>query len=831
MRHIGRDIAYGWRRLRASPVFTAFAVASLAIGIGATTAIYAAVHTFLAPPPGVRAANEIVNVAHTWYGSVPIFGISLPDFEDYRARQQTMRHVSAWGQVRQMLAANGQTYSSFGEVVSGDYFTLLGADVAAGRQLQPADDRPDAPPVCVLGYRAWQRLFPGGDDAVGAPVKVNGHTFIVAGVAAREFKGQFGNGLVPTAAWVPLASAALFPELGGAADLRDRNHRWLRVQGRLLAGTPIETVRAEVTTIAGQLDLEAPIGDRGPDAETLKSARNSRPWIVRPLADVMRADPLIAGVAKAVLIALVLVLLIACTNLANLMLARVSLRRHELAVRLALGAARGRLMAEGLIEVLILAVAGGLAGLGLAKALSVMLRNDFDIGNGAKLFLEPRIDLPVLGVCMGATLLALLAAGLVPAWLAARADVRGALASGNAQSAGPRWRGRRLLIAGQVAVSVALLAIAALFIGEMRSQGRKDSGLDLDRIAVAEVDFKMQNIDETRTRQIVAAVTAEFSHRPGVESVAVSSGLPVGLMTPGVVVGVTDSSRQIFGSFMASTPEIFRTLGVTIVAGRAFEDRDVAGSQPVVVLNETAARVFGGASVVGQQVPVQRRRWVGEDAPPVQLRTVIGVAADSDADQVGLRRAGVIYVPLEQQFERRLVFSVRTTGAPEDLVGDLRKTIAGAAPDVGIEVIGTGTAVAGPSSTFAQITASVSGALGGFGLVLALAGLYGVLSHVVSRRTREIGVRLTLGATPNQIQTLMLREGLSPVLLGVLLGAGLAVMARLSLQPMFESLMPALDVMALGFVPLLLLAAGALASIVPARRAARVNPNVALREL
>jgi ABC-type antimicrobial peptide transport system permease subunit len=196
-----------------------------------------------------------------------------------------------------------------------------------------------------------------------------------------------------------------------------------------------------------------------------------------------------------------------------------------------------------------------------------------------------------------------------------------------------------------------------------------------------------------------------------------------------------------------------------------------------------------------------------------------------------MRRQGVMYLPIEQQFERRLVFSVRTAGKPEDFVGDLRKTITGAAPDLGIEAIGTGLAVAGPSSVFAQITASVSGALGGFGLVLALAGLYGLLSHVVSRRTREIGVRLALGASPNQIQRLMLREGLSPVLLGVIMGAGLAVMARLSLQPRFTFLVPAMDVIALGVVPLLLLAAGALASIVPARRAARVNPNVALRDL
>ena len=249
-------------------------------------------------------------------------------------------------------------------------------------------------------------------------------------------------------------------------------------------------------------------------------------------------------------------------------------------------------------------------------------------------------------------------------------------------------------------------------------------------------------------------------------------------------------------------------------------------------MNETAARtLFGHTNVVGQTVTVTRRRWVGEDPRVPRERVVIGVASDSDSGSAGRRDQGVIYLPWDQQYEGRLVLSARAKGDPTAIVGALRQALAAADPNVAIAQLGTGLALAGPSMTFAQIAAGLSGTLGGFGLLLALAGLFGVMSHVVSRRTREIGVRLALGASPSRIQRLILREGLGPVVVGILAGGALAAIARMSLQPMFERLVPTTDLLALATVPVLLLLAGAVAAILPARRASRVSPNVALRDL
>ncbi len=517
-------------------------------------------------------------------------------------------------------------------------------------------------------------------------------------------------------------------------------------------------------------------------------------------------------------------------QLANLVLARALARSHEWAVRRALGAAWWRLAITAAAEAIAIGLAGGLAGLGLARVLVMTLKTEFDVTNGAKFLLYPRIDVSAFLVCLGATTLAVSVAGIAPALVATRASVRGALAADNAQSAGPRWRGRRLLIAGQVAASVTLLTIAALFLGQLRAAARMDSGIDLERLAVAEVDFAAQRVPEADTRSIVAAVVDRLKTLR-VESVAVSSGLPVGLYTPGSAVS-TPGGPLASAQLMASTPEIFATLGVPIVRGRPFDVRDQIGAELVVVINETTARTLFDETVpIGQQISVRRRQWVGEEPQPARLCRVIGVARDTDSGSVGRRSEGVIYVPWTQQYEGRVVFSVRVTGDPAAVASDLRKIIATVAPDVGIGQVGSGLAVAGPPVLFPQVVMAVSGALGGFGLLLAFAGLAGVPAQIVSRRTREIGVRLALGATPAQVQRLILREGLQPVLLGLGMGGTIASLSAVWMRLFGLVIGQSIDVAALAAIPVLLLVTGTIASALPARRAARVDPNVALRNL
>lgn len=830
-----RDARHAWRRLCASPIFALFTAFTLALGIGATTAVYSIVRGVLGPTPGVARIESIVNVYHFPHGSVPMIAMSYGDYLDFHARQTTLQEVTAWCFFRQAFVANGQAETAFGEAVGGEYFQLLGVIAERGRTLQPADDKPGAPPVVVISHGVWQRLFGGAPDIVGRMVKMNGHNFEIVGVAPLAFSGLFNNGLVPSAIWAPLASVPLL-NIGDTLDPNERSHRWLMVKGRLKPGRTLSEVAAEVTSIAKQLDAAYPIGE-DIDRRSRMSYSFSRPWAVRRAVDVHvneAADIVVGPMAWTIMGALILVLLVACTNIANLMLARGAARRHELAVRLALGAPRWRLVREILVESTILAGAGGIAGLGIARWLLFMLGNDLAVGTNISLHLAPRLDPWIIAMSAAATLLTLVVTGLVPALQSTRADLRTALATDGSHTMHWRWRGRRILISTQVAVSVILLSLTALCTSQLWQQSRLNSGIDLEHLALAQVDFAMQGYEEARVRQIVDATLGQMALRPGVDAVSASSGLPIGIgvITPGCTVRALGDSRPCSAELVAGTPGIFRTLGVTIRRGRVFNETDTQSATRVVVISESTAKaLFDTAEVVGRRLELKRIRWVGESEHPTETMTIVGVAADTDARLAGQRDHGAVYLPFAQHYEGRLVLAVRTSGDPGNLVGVLRQALRSVDPGVAVTQAGTGLAVAGPSNVFLQVTAGLAGVLGSFALVLALAGLYGVLSHIVARRTWEIGVRVALGADRTKIMGMVLRDGLVPVGCGI--GAGLmaGIMARMLLRPFFVQLLPALDPGVLTVVPALMLLAGIVACYLPARRAARVDPNIALREL
>ena len=830
----GHELVHGWRRLRATPLFTLFAVATLAAGIGATTAVYSLVRYALGPPSGVKDPATLAYLFHYPAGSVPMHAFAWPDYRDYSERQTSFSDVAAFGATRQTVAGADGAVTDFMEVVSGRYFDVLGVDMALGRALQPQDDEPGAPFVVVLSQSTWLRTFGGRADVIGQPVRIAGHVFEVVGVAPREFRGLFNSGVVASSAWVPLGTAHLFESTGMADRADDRTRRWLRGVGRLAPGTSMTAAQAELTAIAGQLDAAFPLGTDISDARFRAPYRIGRPWALRAIEDVplnIGAASMVTWMAAIVMVAVGLVFMVACSNLANLMLARGAGRRQEMGVRLALGASRARLVRASIAESLLLAGMGGLGGVLLARVLIVVLTQEIPVGN-VSLIVSPRLDAMVLLASVVATLLALLVAGIGPVLQSSRTDVRGVMASERAQGGRARWIGRRLLITGQVAVSVMLLAVASMFIGQLRADARVDSGLDVEHMAVAEVDFGDQGFDEVRTRQVMAQVLGQLGSRPDVESVAVSSGLPMGLTTPGSTVTSADSDR-IAAEFVAATPGILDALGVTILSGRGLDARDTAGADAVIVVSEgVAMRAFGRTDVVGQQVEVQRRRWVGETTQqPAHMRTIVGVASGTSDDPSGAD-SGTVYLPIDQQFEDRLVFTVRAgNGRPEDLIGPLRSALRSAAPELGLSQIGTGRSVVAPPNMFAIISSVLAGALGVFALGLALAGLYGVLTHLMARRTREIGLRMALGASRRDILVLVARQGLWPVLLGIAAGVVLGWLARGILQPGVRSLVPTVDVMTMLVLPVLLLLAGALACYLPARRASRVDPNVALRTL
>lgn len=829
-----RDLALAWRRLIATPAFTIFSVATLAVGIAATTAVLSIVRAVTAPPSGVRDPQNIVNINHAPGGGFPFLTMSFGDYQDFRAQQTSFTVLTAWTFSRFAIAAHGNSETSFGEIVGGEGFTLLGVRPAVGRVLEPSDDARSAAPVAVLAYATWQRLFNGAPDIVGRTVSIDGQTFEIVGVASRDFRGLFNSGFVPTAAWIPIASVQFLQHEGNSytLDRSDRERRWLLVKGRLKPGKTIAQAQAEVTAIAARLDRTYPIGrDLDPRVRPVKPL-SRRMWTLRSLADVIlneNTDYLMRPLIAVLLISVTLVLLVACSNLANLMFARASGRRHELGVRLALGASRARLIRESLAESGLLALAGGGLAIVLARVMLVLIGSDLDLG-GVKLHVEPHIDGLVLTGAATASLLALMASGLGPALSASRIDVRAAVASSSGTIASPGWRGRRILIGLQVMTSLALLVVASACINEVRTLSRHDSGMDLDHLAIAQVDFVSQKVDADRAREIAERVVDEIGRRPDVEAAAVSSGLPV-LGARGAEI-TTDEKHKLTAWFLVSSPGLFKALNVPIVRGRAFDVHDNAMSPAVAIISASVANaLFGGTSAVGRTMMLERYVFVSDPKVDDTSVTIVGVAADTDTVTLASRDVGSVYVPFDQENDRRLVISARSTTSPGAVAVAIRKAFAEVDPNLALQQSGVAATVVGPPNLFVEVAGAIAALLGTFALILALTGLYGALSHVVGGRTREIGVRVALGADAARVVRMVLLDGIVPVIAGMAAGAVIGTITRLAMRPLFVRLFPSADPFSLAVVPICMLIAAAAACYVPARRASRVDPNVALRDL
>jgi putative ABC transport system permease protein len=834
MREWRADVIHAWRRLRAAPVFALFSVITLALGIGATTAVYSVVYAAVLRPPDIPNLDRVANLYHTdprTRSGGPSFWLSLADYEDYRAVQTSFEHLAAWKRFRLPLAANGTAEFLMGEAVGGDYFADVGIVPALGRVIQPSDDRPDAARVIVLSDSLWRRQFAADPEVVGRPVKLAGEIFEIIGVAPPAFRGVDMPNVLPTAAWVPLSAAGLSdPE-----DLTDRERRTVLAKGRLKPGRSMDEAQAEFRAIAQRLDLAYPIGAKI-DARFRRPSNTSRPWFLMPAAAVKMhesVDALVRPLVATVMVAVGLVLLVACTNIANLVLARGAARRHEIAVRLALGASRWRLIREQLVETGLLTLAGSAAAFAVARILMVrLLTGDLRVASLSVQF-APEMNASVAVVAAASTLLALVAFGVIPALRGSRGDVREALASDGQNSSPPRWRGRRGLIACQVAVSAGLMSVAVLCAQQLLAVANHDTGIDIDRLAVVRVAVGMQGRDEAQNRRVLEEMLDAARRLPRVESAALSSGFPIELGAGGGAIGAT--SEQLTGGhydFMVSTPDVFATWGVRIVKGRGFEEQDTGSSERVAVLTEPLARrLFPNGSAVGRQIVM---RWSGsarQPSPPVETVTVVGIASDMDAGWVGNRGGGLLYLPWTQHDRPVMTITVRTSGDPAALVDPLKRLVNRIDNDVPVIDAAVASSLDDGRHLILRVGAAAAGALASLALFLSMTGLYGVLSELVLRRTRELGIRMALGADARRLLRMVLLDGTRPVLLGLVIGLGCGVILRVSFRPLFIRMLPAFDPLVIALVPATFIAAALVAAYLPARRAAGVDPNVALRQL
>lgn len=828
----GGDLRIAARRLLGTPMFTIFAVLSLAVGVGVTTAVYSSVDTVLWKDRVIPDSDRVAVVIAAEAGQHAVQGVvSVPDFEDFRATQQSFASLTAAYRIVPSVVAPDTTILTSGEAVDAAYFETLGVGMALGRPVQPEDVGSSAA-VVVLGHWLWKSRFDGDPSVIGRTVRLAGQPFEIIGVAPEGFQGAVFGPRGPEL-WVPATTVGWFGVAAGRTSTTpERDRRRLTVAGRLRPGVAIETASAELGNFAQSLDAAYPRIARAQGGGPPR-----RGWFAKKLeeTDRERSLNLKAGLLIVGLVALVLV--VACKNLSNLMLARGTARHQELAVRGALGAPRWRLVREQLAETLLIALMGGVMSYVVLRVLMTVLNVEVPIGPSRVVSAQPQINAAALAATVGALLLALAVFGLEPALrLTAKRDVRDVLAGAGGSVGMPTTKRQHRLLRWQVAISAGFFIIASMSARYLASDARHDPGVVLDRMAVAIVSFYGQQWEEPKARAAVDRILEEGTRTPGVEAVAVSTGLPFGTtITPGATLSTPDKpivprEEETWAMLMAVTPQYFRAAGTPLLRGRSFDDRDTATSQPVVVVGESAARkLFGTSDAVGRDmlIKVDTRGYRNEEEP--RLVTIVGVAADADTTHYSSRRSQTLYLPFTQEYMPYVTVIARTS-APH-AVPALRQLIRDADPDVPIERIGTAhSMLAGPYSLL-RAAGIVAVSLGALTLLLAMVGLYGVQSQVVALRTREIGVRMSLGATAAQVRAMVLKDGYTPVLQGLAIGLFIGIAGRTIVRSFITARVDIIDPWMLLVVPIALLLSAFFACYLPAYRASRVDPTVALRHL
>ena len=826
---------YAIRRLTKNPGFTLLAALTLALGIGLNAAVFSVVDSVLLSPLPVAAPEELVSL----YTAGPDGGLgshqpmAFPDYESVAASSQALESVAAYTFTGLVIEQDDTSERIFGELASANYFPTLGIRPALGRGFETEDDRREAAPVTVLSHRTWQQRFGGDPGVLGTSVRINGHAFTVIGVAPKGFEGLVA-GLAPEL-WLPIRlsptiHAGSIANSGKATPgldrLDDRARQWHWTVGRLAEGTTLEQATAELATLSQRLAQQYP--DTNGDREfTLLATESIRifPGFDGPVA-----------VASMVVMALVgLVLLIACANLANMLLAQAMTRGKEIATRLALGAGRGMLLRQLLIESLALSALGGSAGLALAlgvQRLFTSVENPLPIDLSLGLGLNPRVVLFTLGI----STLTAIAFGLLPARAALAPNLAGTLHDGARGSSIGRG-GRRLrhgLVVAQVALSLLLLICAGLSVRSMANAHRIDPGFSTEGIVVAQLAPQLQGYDGARSEQLYRDLAERLKANPGVMAVATASHLPLTFnisMNSVIPEGRHATPEEEWPTADTATvsPGYFETLGIRLLRGRALETRDDAKIPRVAVVNETFARqLWPGEEALGRRFRIDDDAGIDPEDGADRAFTVIGIAEDGKYRTLGEAPRPFFYLATGQNEMLSRTVIVRSSGAAPQALAHLRQTIRELDERLavsGLETLeqSTATALALP-----RITAGLFGAFGLVGLLLAVVGLYGVIAYAVSRRTKELGIRMALGADRGTVLRLVLREGLGLTTMGIVLGLAAALLATRILSSVLYGI-SSTDALTFVGVSALLAAVALAASVLPALRASRLDPLVALR--
>jgi putative ABC transport system permease protein len=823
-----QSLRHAFRLLRLSPGFTIISILTLALGIGANTAIFQLIDSVRLRAIPVKNPQELgtIRIADRHWGSGQFSSqysqLTFPMWEQIRKRQEGFAEIAVWSDQRFNLAAGGEVRKAKGIRVSGDFFHVLGVEAILGRLVGPEDDQPGCGASGAnISYSFWQRNFAGDPSVVGKRLTLDGNVFEVLGVTPPGFNGISVGDTFDVA--VPICVEPILSPRNNRLTLR--HAWWLASVGRLKHGWTIARANAQINAVTPSILQETipPVYDAAGVKKYLEyklGAFSASTGFSELREDSETSLWLLLGISG-------LVLLIACANLANLMLARAGARERQITIRRALGASRWRMIRDLLSESLLLAVAGTVCGLFLAFAISRMLVA-FISTPQSQIFLDLGIDWRLLSFTTALAVLTTVSFGLAPAVRATRAEPATLLQSGSRGMSGGRERFglRRILVVSQVALSVVLLMGALLFVRSLRNLTTLNVGFQQSGMLVTSFDFQRLQIPEDRFTEYKRDILKHVQAIPGVESAASAMLVPFGGSTwnDNVILEGSDQDAGVaWLNYLG--PGYFQTIGTPLLAGRDFDERDTATSAKVAIVNQAFARkIFKGADPLGKRFRIHER-----PGKPRPLYEIIGVTGDNKFQNMHEEFLPFMYFPATQQEKPDPddQILIRSSLPLTTLMGSLKETIAGVNPGIDLDFRVLKTRIH-DSLLQDELMATLSGFFGFLAALLAAIGLYGVISYMVVQRTKEIGIRMAIGAKRADVVRMILREAGVLTIAGLVIGTALALGAAQAAKSLLYGLKPR-DPLTLVMAVTLLSAVASLASFLPAHRASKLDPLTALR--
>lgn len=807
-RNLLQNLRYGIRLLMKKPSFTAMAVLTLALGIGATTAIFSVVYATLfesLPYPNPEQLVMVWSKVNQGRNSV-----SAGDYLEWKRRNTSFQHLEAWSGNTFNVATAERPEQFQAALMTPGFFRMTGTPMWLGRDFLPEEGEVGKNHVVIMSHRIWSQYFGSDQEIVGRQIRMNGEPYTVIGVAPPGMRDR-----QPSQLWLPLAFKP---------DQINHHSHWLRVMGRLKQDVSLQQANAQMQAISQQLAEEFPQSNANWEVSVEPLQNN-----FIPEKTIKNLWMLLGGVG--------FLLLIGCVNIANLLLARGSTRQREVAIRAALGATRAQLFGQFLIESLVLALIGGAFGIylsgliidGIAAIMPAqMLPSEADV----------RISVPVLLFTLFATLFAGLLFGCAPAWQASRLDLNEALKQGGRTGMGSGRRGvRRALVVVEFALALTLLAGGGLALRSFWNLSSLDLGVRTDNVLTFYLPVPQDRFKEAeRVSPYYRQLLEKIESVPGIERATVTTGLPLrgtGSSRAFRVAGAppADQGARQSAGFQMVTAGYFETFGIRVIKGRHFTEQDTAQSLRVAMVNETFAnQYFTGADPLTERILVSQPIAGSPQSGPEIEWQIVGVFHNTRGGE-GLRGNDfpVIYVPFWQSPSPRVSVAVRTADDPERITHSLAEVINSVDPDLPLAGVKTMNQILSETLSFDRFGMVLYGSFATLALLLASIGIYSVMAFAVTERTHEFGIRMALGAAGGQILSLILREGIMLALIGLSLGLGGAYMVGRALQSTLYGV-SALDLGAFSAVAVVLLGAALLACYLPARRASRVDPMVALRD-